>query len=157
MQVVTSMYLQTSTARWVSWPGTVPGWPEICWICRMRSSLILVHLPSGPLDLDEEAFEFRRVGVRIDCGGRQLIGRIERGLARVLRDAAIAPMDRDADLISLLAVNQHRLDAFGNHRLRHIDAARARDLDLFTTRQPHLVCKLRRHFDERFGHKLDVH
>src|SRR5437764_7064468 len=128
MQVVTSMYLQTSTARWVSRPGTVPGWPEICWICSTRSSLILVHLPSGPLDLNEEAFELRRVGVRIDCGGRQLIGRIERRSPRVLRDAAIAPMDRDADLISLLAVNQHRLDALGDKRLLDIDAALPRPL-----------------------------
>src|SRR5207237_10074019 len=108
MQVVTSMYLQTSTARCVSRPGTVPGWPEICWICSTRSSLILVHLPSSPLDLHEEAFEFRRVSVRVNRCGRQLVRGIERGLACVLRDAAIAPVDRDADLIGLLAVNQPR-------------------------------------------------
>src|SRR5437868_14978494 len=128
MHVVTSMYLQTSTARCVPRPGTVPGWAEICWICRMRSSLILVRLPSSPFDLHEEAFELRRVGVRVNRRGRELVRRVERRLAFVLLDAAVAPVNRDANLVGLLAVNHHRLDAPGDHRLRDVDAARARDL-----------------------------
>src|SRR5258705_3774528 len=74
------------------------------WITHLMPSFLYL------LDLDEEAFELRSVGVRIDCGRRKQIYRSQRGLALVFCDAAIAPMNRDTDLISFLAFDHHRLD-----------------------------------------------
>src|SRR6266404_8193704 len=93
MQVVTSTYLQTSSSRCTPAPGTVPEWPEICLICRVPVGT------SGPLDLHKEPFELGRVRVGIDHGRRQQIHRRERRPAGVFGDAAIAPVNRDADLV----------------------------------------------------------
>ena len=35
MQVVTSMYLQTSSSRCTPRPGMLPGWAEMALICRI--------------------------------------------------------------------------------------------------------------------------
>src|ERR1043166_2967846 len=157
MQVVTSMYLQTSTSRCVPRPGTVPGWAEICWICRTLSSLTSRPFPSSLLDLHEEALELRRVGVRVNRRRLKLVRGVERRLALVLLDAAVAPVNRDADLVSLLAVNHHRPDAPGDHRLGDVDAARARDFHFLAAGDAHLVGELPRDFDGGFGDELDVH
>src|SRR5436190_2186353 len=69
---------------------------------------------SGLLDLHKEPLELRRVGVGIDDRRREKIRRRQRGPARILGNPAVAPMDRDADLIRLLPVNLHRPDATGH-------------------------------------------
>src|SRR5262245_39090020 len=69
--------------------------------CFRRSCLPSFLLCS--LDLHEESFEFRRISIRVNGGGRQQIRRVERGLAFVLLDAAIAPVDWNADLVRLFA------------------------------------------------------
>src|SRR5580692_8980480 len=116
MQVVVSISFATVYSRCVSCPGTGPEWPEI--FC-MRSASWLI----GPLNLfhfHEKPLEFRRVRVRIDRRMRQLIHQLARGLAFVFRDAAIAPVEWNADLIDLFPINHHRLDAFGHHGFRNV-------------------------------------
>src|SRR2546421_9547179 len=96
-------------------------------ICSVLS-VSSISSPSGLLNLDEETFELRSVGIGINDRRREQVGRVMRCLARIFSDAAIAPVNRNADLISLLAVNHHRLDALGDHRLRHVARARTRHL-----------------------------
>src|SRR5690349_6475260 len=93
MHVVTSTYLQTSSSRCTPTPGTAPEWPDICLICSNPVGT------SGLLNLHEESFELGRERVRIDHRRRQQVRRRQRRASRVFRDAAIAPVDRDADLI----------------------------------------------------------
>src|SRR5512143_1761778 len=99
MHVVTSMYLQTSSSRWTPAPGVVPECPEICLICSVPVGT------SGPLDLDEKSLELRGIGVGVDDRRRQQVGGGERRPASVLGDPAVAPVDRDPDLIGLLSVD----------------------------------------------------
>ena len=66
-------------------------------------------------------------------------------------------MNRHADLISLLAVDHHRLDAFGDHGLGDVFAASAGDFHSLAPGNSHLVGQLCRYFNERFRHQLDVH
>src|ERR1051325_1002549 len=96
MQVVTSMYLQTSSSRCAPRPGTLPLCPEIALICSVPVGM------SGLLELDEEALELGRIRVGIDHRRRQVIGGDERRAPGVFRNAAIAPVNRHADLIGLL-------------------------------------------------------
>src|SRR5262245_64065269 len=123
MHVVTSMYLQTCSSRGTPWPGTLPyDWPDRSRICSVPDGT------SDLLDLDEEPLELRRVGVRIDDRRRQHVHRVERRLPFVLGDAAVAPVNRNADLIRLPPVDQHRLDALRDHRLGDVRRPRAGDL-----------------------------
>src|SRR5216683_6841459 len=121
------------------------------WVTHLMPSFLCL------LDLHQKTFELRRVSVWIDRRGRKLINRIKRGLAFVLLDAAIAPVNGNADLIGLLAVDHHRLDALSDHSLGDILAASTADLDFLAATNSHLVGELRRNFDERLRHKLHVH
>ena len=72
----------------------------------------------GLLDLHQESLELRRVRVGIDrpsatTGSTSVFRR----LALILGDAAEAPVNGNADLVGLLAVDHHRLDAPRDHRL----------------------------------------
>src|SRR6185295_6148156 len=91
MQVVTSMYLQTSSSRWTPRPGTLPACPEIDLICRMPVAKTPLHHrgrgghggpPCPPwliaeplrfLHLHQKPLELGRVGVGIDHRRRQQI------------------------------------------------------------------------------------
>src|SRR5205823_4026894 len=49
MQVVTSMYLQTSSSRWTPAPGTLPEWPEMALIWSVPVAMInFFFLLAGP-------------------------------------------------------------------------------------------------------------
>src|ERR1041384_1589533 len=62
---------------------------------------------SYSLDLHQEPFEFRRVRIRVDDRWREEIRRSQRGASGIFGDAAIAPVDRNADLVRLLAIDHH--------------------------------------------------
>src|SRR5215472_10023755 len=156
MHVVTSISLQTPppSSRLAFSPGAGPECPEIA----LTSSVpVAMPLSSGLLNLHQKSFEFRCERIGVDCGGREKIGKSPRRFALVFRDATVAPMNGDADLVSLLAVDHHRLDPPGDERFGNVLAPGARNFDLFTAANPNLVCKLGGDFDERFGHKLHVH
>src|SRR5436305_15224971 len=76
--------------------------------------------PSGFLYFHHESFEFRCVGVGINYAGTQDVGPPPFRLAFILFNAAIAPMDGNADGIDLLATHLKRLDAFGDHGLGNV-------------------------------------
>src|ERR1700730_4064397 len=125
MQVVVSMSLHTVYSRWVSSPGMLPAWAEIFWMrsvaCLMTRSLFL--------NLHEETLELGCVGVGVDDRGGESVGERFRCFAFVLGDTSIAPMEGDSDLVSLLAVDLHRLDALGYHGFGDVVAARTWDFD----------------------------
>src|SRR5262247_1062529 len=77
------------------------------------------------LQLHQEAFEFGRVGIRIEDRRRKLIREVFRSLVFVLGDAAITPVNGDADLIGLFTINHHRLYAIRDHRFRYVFRASA--------------------------------
>ena len=97
MQVVVSISLATCSWRCVPSPGGAPEWPEIFWMRRLDMAQTL-------LQLHQEALELGRVGVGIGNRGRKHIGAVQRGLAFILGNAPIAPVNGDADLVGLLAV-----------------------------------------------------
>src|SRR5213592_709344 len=78
------------------------------------------------LELHQEALVFRCVRVGVDHSRRQEVDAVARRGSLVFGDAAVAPMNRDADLVSLLAVDQHRLGALRHHRFGDVRRARAR-------------------------------
>ena len=82
---------------------------------------------------------------------------VERRPSCVLGNAAIAPVNWDADLIRLLAVDQHRLDAPGDHRFGDVAGAGARHLDPIAALDAQIVGEIVRDLDERFRHELHVH
>ena len=57
-------------------------------------------------------------------------------------------------MIGLFAVDNHWFNAFRDHCFGHIYATSAGNLDPLASANPHLVRKLSRNFDKRFGHKL---
>src|SRR6185312_2232005 len=155
MQVVVSISLATSRSRFKPEPGTVPAWPEI----RRTSRLVWVWLmafPLGLLELDQEALELGRVGVGIEDGRRQPVEQRLVVPPFVLGDTAETLMDRNADLVHLLAVDHHRLDAFGDESLGEVVTSGARHLDLVTSLDPQGLRELDRHLDERLGDELHV-
>src|SRR5437899_13063785 len=91
------------------------------------------------LELHEEALEFGRVRVGIDHGWRQQIDTGERGDHLVFRDAAIPPVDRYADLVRLLAVDQHRLDSLCDHSLGTVRRTLPRQLRYCSSFRPGIV------------------
>src|SRR5258706_4626107 len=115
MQVVTSTSFAISSPRTAPRPGTVPGWPEIDLISSVLSIAILAASLLSLLDLHEEPFVLGCVGVWIHSSRRKQVHGIERGLAFVFGDAAIAPVNRNADLLCLLAVDHHRLNSTRHH------------------------------------------
>src|SRR3954466_11107348 len=117
MHVVTSMYLQTSSSRCTPRPGTGPGCAEINLICSVPVGMDYAFFTGptdGPLDffkLHHESLELGCVRVGVHHRRRQQVDAVPCRSARVFRDAAIPPMNGDANLIRLLAVNHHRFDA----------------------------------------------
>src|SRR5215470_6946438 len=105
MHVVVSTNLQTVNSRWVPSPGIVPECADIFW---MRSVAWLMAALLRFLDLHQESLEFRCVGVRIsDCRGEEI--RQCAGVpAFVFLDSPVALMNRQTDLMDLLAVDHHR-------------------------------------------------
>src|SRR5436305_7556809 len=127
MQVVVSISLATSGSRFTPAPGTGPAWAEILRISRLAW---LMASPSSLLELHQEALELGCVGVGIENGGRQPVDQRPLVPPFVLGDAAVTLMNRNSDLVDLLAVDRHRLDAFGDEGLGDVVAARARHLHL---------------------------
>src|ERR1700756_1320218 len=110
----------------------VPGWADICLICSVLRSLICP--PSlCLLELYQEAFKLRGEGIGIDHCRRQLVGQ---GLGRfpfVLGNATEAPVNRNANLEGLLAIDLHGTDAAGHHRFSNVVAPDAADLHPFAS------------------------
>src|SRR6185295_10950116 len=111
----------------------------------------------GFLEFYKKTFELWCVSIWINRGGRKRICRSQRCLPFIFRYTAITPVNGYANLISLLAVNHHWLNAFGHHRFRDVNTTGAGDFDLFASRDSHLIRELCRHFDEGLRHELDVH
>src|ERR1051326_8752848 len=108
MHVVVSISLATRSPRCVPAPGTVPACPEMA--CTLKVDL-LIGGASYLLHLHQKPLELRCERVRINRRRRQHIRRSQRGLAFILGDSAIAPVNRNADLLGLLPVDAHRYDA----------------------------------------------
>ena len=66
-------------------------------------------------------------------------------------------MDRHADLVELLAVHHHGLDALGHHRLGDVVAACAGHLHLLAAANAHLVGQFSGNLHERLRHQLHIH
>ena len=75
----------------------------------------------------------------------------------MIRIAGIAPVDGEADLPHLLAVDLHRAQALGDHRDPLDRPTRGRDLDLRTVRDPLLLSEAFRNLDEEAGLQLVQH
>src|SRR5262249_34451186 len=71
--------------------------------------------------------------------------------------AAVAPVNGDSDLVGLLAVDHHRLDALGDHGFGDVFAARTTDFQLLTAANAHLVRHFRRNLNKWLRDKLHVH
>src|ERR1700722_7744210 len=80
------------------------------------------------LQLDQKALELGSECVGIHNRRRKPVQDRPRVLVFVFLNAAVALMNRNADLVDLLAVNRHRLDAFGHERLGDVKAPRTGDL-----------------------------
>src|ERR1043166_7131654 len=108
MQVVVSMYFETSGA--LRMPVAEPkSEAEECWI----SSGCIVMAPSPPLlDVHEESLVFRRPGVRIARRRREEVG--QRPLMPLR--GRVAPVNREADVPQLLAVDLEARQTVGHHR-----------------------------------------
>src|SRR5438270_1451221 len=87
-------------------------------------------VPLCPFDLYQEALELGRVGIRVDDRRAQAVHERPGVLACVFLNAAEALMDRNADLVDLLAVDGHRLDAARHESFRDVVAAGAGYLHL---------------------------
>ncbi len=70
-------------------------------------------------------------------------------LSFVFLNAAITLVDRNTDLVNLLAVNRHRLDPFGDESLGDVVASRAGNLHLVAALNAQLVSQFHRNLDER--------
>src|SRR5215204_3734240 len=153
MQVVVSTSLATASSRFRPAPGTGPGWAEILMISRLAW---LMMVTSCLLDLHQETLEFGRVGIGIVNGRRQPVDQRPLVPAFVLGDAAVALVDRNADLVDLLAVDHHGLDAARHEGLGDVVTPRARHLHLLTALDAELRRELDRNLDERLGDELHV-
>src|SRR5271170_6423285 len=106
MQVVVSTNLATRNSRFSPAPGTVPACPEILTI-SVAAWLIVLSLRL--FDLNQEALGFGGVRVRIGHRGRQQIRRSARVSSGIFLNSAEALVNRQSNLVNLLAVNYHRL------------------------------------------------
>src|ERR1700680_615380 len=122
----------------------VPDAPRFFEFARMPGSWLHLHL----LEFHEKSLEFRSMRVGIDHCGREPIGDGPGDFARVLLNAAVTLIDRQADLVHFLAVDGHRLNALGDKRLRDIEAPRAGDLYLIAAANPQFLGQFHGHFDE---------
>src|SRR5712664_2977252 len=109
------------------------------------------------LELHQEALEFRCVRVWIKDRRREQIRQRHGVLALVLLDAAVTLMNGDADLVDLLAVDRHWLDALRDHSFRDVLSADARYFYLLAADDSHLLRHFRGNFYERLGDQLHVH
>jgi len=75
----------------------------------------------------------------------------------VLLNASVPIMNGNADLIDLLAVDGHGLDAMRDHRFGMIAGTSAGDLHFVAAFDAEIGRQLHGDFDERFGHQLHVH
>src|ERR1700678_2972295 len=112
MHVVVSTSLQTVNSRFNPSPATAPAWPEIR-IISVEAWLIVVPCAALRcrslclLDFHEEALGFRGVSIRIGGCRRQQICRCPCISSLILVDATEALVNRQPDLIDLLAVDHH--------------------------------------------------
>src|SRR5579863_924992 len=116
--------------RWL--PEPVPNARRFFEFARMPGSSLHLHL----FHFHEEPLEFGGMSVGIDHGGREPIGDGLGDFSSVLLNAAVALVDRQADLISFLAIDHHRLDALGDEGFGDIEAAGASDLYLVAAANP---------------------
>src|SRR5690242_397370 len=108
MQVVVSMYFETSGA--LRMPVAEPKREaEACWI---SSGWMVMAASSCLLDVHEERFVFRRPGVRIARRWRQEVR--QRTFMPLRR--GVAPVNREADVPDLLAVDLETRQTVGHHR-----------------------------------------
>src|ERR1700689_2793023 len=126
MQVVVSTSLQTWNSRFTPAPATEPAWPEILTI-SVAAWLIVRSL--GLFNLHEKPLGFRGVGVRVGDGGRQQICRRARVAVFIFLDAAETLINRQANLVGLLAVDHYRFHPSGHVGLGGIGATRADHVD----------------------------
>src|SRR5579862_352816 len=94
------------------------------------------------LDLDQEPFELGRVRVGIKYRWREPVRESPRIPGSILLNAAIALMDGQANLVSLLAVNYHWLDTFGYEGFGNVVAPRARYPHVLPAPDAHLFRQL---------------
>src|SRR6267142_3839262 len=123
----------------------------------MRSVAWLMSALLRSLDLHQKPLEFRCVSIRIIDRWSKKIRQCPRVLTFVLGNSPEALMDLEANLVDFLAIDHHRLDALGDHRLRDILAADARDFYFFPAMDPDVVRQFNRNFNEWFGYELYVH
>src|SRR5215475_5825723 len=137
MQVVTSISLQTPplSVLFAPLPGAAPACPEMVLISKADVGMA----SSNFLDLHQEALEFRCVCIGIDGRRRQQIGQSARRPVLIFSDPPITPVNRYANLISLLTIDHHRLDAPCNKGSGNVMAARAGNFDFLSAAQPHLI------------------
>src|SRR5262249_6356357 len=134
--------------------GVPPRWPEIALISKFP--LLMAYLLCL-LDVHQKTLELWRVSVRVDHRGRKQVGRCALVFRTPIVNAAIAPVDGNADLEGFLAGNHHLLDAFGHHRLAVISTSGAADLDLVASLDSLLRRQLLRYFHKRLRNQLHVH
>src|SRR6266403_5801905 len=108
----------------------------------MRSVSWLIADLLRSLDLHQKALEFRCVSIRVINRRRKKIRQRPRVLTFVLGDSPEALVDLESNLVDPFAIDHHRLDAFGDHRLRDILAADARDFYFFPAMDPQVVRQL---------------
>src|SRR5580704_15135735 len=154
MQVVVSTSLQTCSARSTPAPGTGPACPEILTICKVAW---LIKVALRFFQLDQKAFEFGGVRVWIDHGRTKTIGEGPRVPTGIFLNSAIALMNGKTDLINLLAINHHWLDALGDESFCHVVTAGAGHLHLVVAFNTQLLRQFDRNLDERLRYELHVH
>src|SRR5262249_8302249 len=110
-------------------------------------------VPSGLLDVDQERLVLGRPRVGVAHERRQGVGQPVRPLRRVAvrRDADEPPVDRDADLVDLLAPHLDRAEPLGDDG-RNLELAPLRaHPDAIAVLDPLLARQLLGNLDERLG------
>src|SRR5215831_7907445 len=122
----------------------------------MRSDawLMVGRPPLRLLEFNEECLELRGMCVGVDGCGREIVRGVFRGFAFILADAAIAPMNGNADLVSQFAVNLHRLNTPSNHGLGHVFGADAGDFDMIPALDAFFFSQLYGNLNEWLRHFL---
>src|SRR5579871_2176476 len=120
--------------------------------CSWRISLDL-------LDFYQEALKLRRVRVRINYRRREVVYERAFVVRTSVINPAIAPVNRYADLVCLLALacELHPLDTSRHHGLGVVRTANAADLEFVSALDLQLVSQLSWNFYEWLRNKLHVH
>src|SRR5712692_2472258 len=126
MQVVVSMYFET--VSFVRRPVLVPHIAAEERVISSACSLIVSS--SRFLELDKECFVFRRPGVGVARRWRQEI----RQRSFMTFRGGVTPVNREADVPELLAVDFHARQAIGDHGGAFDRTARRRNFDLRSVR-----------------------